>query len=185
MGACSGTIWSWVPTVAVLPVLPADAPVLHRPAERVRSFDASLRKLAADMVETMHGVNGVGLAAPQVGVSLRLAVIQLPEDYANRLAGRLFVLCNPVIERAWGDFRPAEGCLSLPGYIGYVRRARIVLVRAQNLDGKTYRLPGRGTMAQALQHEIDHLDGILFYDHLASIDELVPAPPGENGREQI
>ena len=170
--------------MAVLPILRADDPILRRGARRVKVFDQSLRKLAGDMVDTMHAVEGVGLAAPQVGVSLRLAVVQLPSHYKNRMAGKLVVLCNPHLLRAWGEWRPEEGCLSFPGYAAFVARASMVLVRAQDTDGRWFRLRGRGTMAQALQHEIDHLNGVLFFDYLASPDELIAVPPSDNGRDQ-
>lgn len=167
--------------MTVLPIVKADNPLLRQPAKRVTEFDGSLRRLAQDMVETMHSVGGVGLAAPQVGVALRIAVIQLPSDYKNRMAGRLVILCNPVLVRAWGGWEPEEGCLSLPGYTGFVPRADMVLVRAQNLEGEWYRIRGRGTMAQALQHEIDHLNGVLFFDHLTGPEALLPLPPTDNG----
>lgn len=164
--------------MTVLPILKAEHPVLRGKAKKVARVDASLQKLIDDMVDTMHSVGGVGLAAPQVGVPLRIAVIQVPEEYEEPYAGELFVLVNPEVVKAADEAMTDEGCLSLPGYAGDVQRATKVTFKARDRHGKEYRLKVEGLLAQAVQHEIDHLNGVLFYDHLPSMEALrrLPAP---------
>lgn len=139
-------------------------PVLETPAAVVSEFNGELRQLADDMFETMYANKGVGLAAPQVGVSQRLAVIDTSagEDPAARL-----VLVNPVILVKEGVQIGEEGCLSIPGFREDVKRAYRVRVRAQDLDGNYFEAEGEELLARAMQHEIDHLDGILFLQHLS------------------
>lgn len=154
------------------------APVLRKPAKKVSKFDKDLQELVQDMVETMLQAEGVGLAAPQVGVPQRVVVIQLPEDDDHPQAGQLFVLVNPEIlslseEAEAGD----EGCLSIPNIIGEVVRARQVTVQAQNTRGKHIQLTVDGFLARAFQHEIDHLDGVLFIDKVTSPDALRRVTP--------
>lgn len=158
--------------MAILPVLKAEHPVLRQKAKRVGRIDNSIQKLIDDMIETMHAQNGVGLAAPQVGVPLRLAVIQVPEGYDEPHAGKLFVLINPEIITKSDEVEVDEGCLSLPGYAGTIRRATKVTAKARDRHGKEYRIKAEGTLAQALQHEIDHLNGTLYYDYLPSPEML-------------
>jgi peptide deformylase len=158
--------------MAVLPILKAEHPVLRGKAKRVGRIDGSLQKLIDDMAETMRAVGGVGLAAPQVGVPLRLAVIEVPADYEDPYAGELIVLVNPEIVKSADEYSTEEGCLSLPGYAGDVQRAKKVTFKAKDRNGKEYRLKTEGLLAQAVQHEIDHLDGVLFYDHLPSMEAL-------------
>lgn len=167
--------------MAVLPIVKAEHPVLRGKAKRVGRIDGSLQKLIDDMVETMHSVNGVGLAAPQVGIPLRLAVIQVPADYEEPHAGELFVLINPEIIKASDETTTEEGCLSLPGFAGDVPRATKVTFKAKDRNGKEYRLKAEGLLAQAVQHEIDHLNGVLFYDHLPGPEALrrLPRPKRE------
>lgn len=130
------------------------------------SVGPSLQRLIDDMIETMHDAWGVGLAANQVGVLQRVIVIQLPEDDEPR------VFINPEIIQRHGEREVEEGCLSIPGYRGLVNRA--VTVRAKGLDrnGKGIRIKAEGLLSQALEHEIDHLDGTLYIDHLVSKDHL-------------
>lgn len=148
-------------------------PVLRQKAKRVSSIGGSLQRLIDDMIETMHEANGVGLAANQVGVLQRVVVIQLPEDEEPR------VFINPEITRREGEREVEEGCLSIPGYRGMVRRS--VKVRAKGLDrnGKQVRVSAEELLAQALEHEIDHLDGALYIDRLVSRDQLWKEPPPE------
>lgn len=160
--------------MAVIPLVKADNPILRAKAKRISRIDGRIQKLIEDMVETMRAANGVGLAAPQVGVSLRLAVIQLPEDSDDRMAGQLIVLINPEIVKRAGEETMDEGCLSVPGYVGTVSRAQKVTVKALDRHGKPFRLKAEGLLAEALQHEIDHLDGVLFYDRLAENEVLRP-----------
>lgn len=156
--------------MAVLPMVNYPDPVLRRKAMRVTSINGSIGRLIDDMVETMHEVGGVGLAAPQVGVPLRVAVIELPEE-------ETIVLINPKIVKRSGERQVEEGCLSLPGYRGEVQRS--VKVTAKGLDryGREIRIKGEGLLAQALEHEIDHLNGTLYIDHLEGMDKLFQVAP--------
>jgi len=158
--------------MALRQILPADDPRLHRKAKKVKRIDGSLQALIDDMIETMHAVQGLGLAAPQVGVPLRVIVIELPEDEEEPLSGKLIVLCNPEIVKAKGEDEAIEGCLSVPGYIGEVKRAAAVTVKGRNREWKEMRIKAKGLLARALQHEVDHLDGVLFVDRLEGLDKV-------------
>jgi peptide deformylase len=141
-------------------------PILQRPTEKVTEFDEELRTLAADMFESMYKAIGIGLAAPQIGVGKRITVI----DLSNRKNPReKLVLVNPEILHREGKQVEEEGCLSLPDIRDKVARAAKVKVRAQNLEGKTIELEGTELLARAFQHEIDHLDGILFPWRLSAL----------------
>ncbi len=171
--------------MAIRPLASTNDPVLREKAKKVRDFGPALQSLIDDMVETMKDAPGLGLAAPQIGVSLRLAVIELPEDEdegdesQNPYRGKLIVLCNPEIVKTWGEEEGQEACLSLPVYMGEVKRAARVLVKAQDRHGKRIRLRAEGFMARVLQHEIDHLDGTLFVDRVESLDKLYRIEPSE------
>jgi peptide deformylase len=156
--------------MAILPIKTVPEPVLRRKSKRVSTIDGSIRKLAEDMLETMHAAPGVGLAAPQVGVPLRVIVIGLPEEED-------FVLVNPEIVRRVGERLVTEGCLSVPGYFGEIKRARRVTVKGKDLSGKEIRIKGEELLAQALEHEIDHLNGVLYIDYLESSDDLHRVEP--------
>ena len=141
-------------------------PVLQRPAEPVTEFDSKLRRLVEDMFASMYEAHGIGLAAPQIGVSKRLTVIDLsfqknPEEK--------IVLINPKIVTAEGKQYEEEGCLSLPDIRDKVRRAAHVKVQALDVQGKPIEIEGDELLARAFQHEIDHLDGILFFDRLSRL----------------
>ncbi|MBI2846332.1 MAG: peptide deformylase [Chloroflexi bacterium] len=164
--------------MAVLPIRVVPDRVLREKAKRIRRIDDSIRKLAADMLETMHSALGVGLAANQVGVLLRLIVIQIPEQDP-------LVLVNPKIVKRSGERIIPEGCLSIPGYRGEVKRSERVLARALDLDGKEVRIKADELLAQAIEHEIDHLDGILYTDRLESLDKLVKVEPEEEKPEAV
>ncbi len=140
-------------------------PVLRQKAKRVSTIDSSIQQLIDDMVETMQQVNGVGLAAPQVGVSLRVVVLQMPGEEP-------MAIINPKIVKRAGEREVTEGCLSLPGYAGEIKRSASVTVKGQDRQGKAIRLKTTGLMAEALEHELDHLNGILYVDHLESQDKL-------------
>jgi peptide deformylase len=135
-------------------------PVLREPASPVESFDASLRRLAEDMLQTMHEAPGVGLAAPQVGRSLRLIVFDIGDEAGAR------ALANPVLKNEWGEQLADEGCLSVPGLYYPVRRAQKVWAEGADLDGHEVTVEGEDLLARVLQHEVDHLNGILFIDRL-------------------
>ena len=147
--------------------------ILRQRSRKVTSMSGAVQRLIDDMADTLADQAGVGLAAPQVGELLRIVTIRLPEDSDDPLAGELIVMINPeIIKSEADDWEPDEGCLSLPGYYARVRRYRRVTARAQDRHGKEYRLKARGLLAQAIQHEVDHLNGVMFIDHLASLDEL-------------
>ena len=153
--------------MAILPIVLEGDPRLRQKATRIRSVDDSLRKLAADMHETMLDAPGVGLAAPQIGVLRRLIVVNVPEGYDEEGAPAVVLsLVNPEIVKAHGREVATEGCLSIPGWIGDVPRADAITVKAMNLDNKDIRLKLQGWPARVVQHEIDHLDGILFVDRI-------------------
>jgi peptide deformylase len=141
-------------------------PVLRVKCREVTVFDAALRKLAADMVETMHAAPGIGLAAPQVGVEQRLAVVDLSVGEDPK---QVHVLVNPEVVHREGLETDVEGCLSLPGMTDKVDRPTKVRVKALGLNGQPFELDAEDWLARALCHEIDHLDGILFVDHLRGL----------------
>ena len=141
-------------------------PILREKARRVAQVPANMKQYTDDMVETMHAHHGVGLAANQVGGLQKVAVIQLPEW------NEALVLINPEIIRREGERELEEGCLSIPGYRGLVKRSKRVRARALDLNGKVIRIRADGLLAQALEHEIDHLNGILYIDHLVSKDSF-------------
>ena len=148
----------------IRPITKYGAVVLEKPGAPVTKFDEELRKLCDDMFESMYAAQGVGLAAPQIGLGLRLAVIDV--STGKNPEARL-VLANPEIIHTEGEQREEEGCLSLPGHRGNVIRPLYVTVRAQDATGKTFEIRGEGLLARAFCHEIDHLDGVLFIQHLS------------------
>lgn len=144
-------------------------PRLHQKCPRVPKVDDSIRRLIDDMVDTMRDAPGVGLAAPQVGVLLRVIVAEVE--------GTLHALVNPEIVRADGEQVGEEGCLSIPHYIGEVKRAERVVVKGKNRAGKDVRIKAEGLLARCLQHEIDHIDGILFTSRLTDPKTLRKVEP--------
>lgn len=140
--------------------------MLREPARRVRNFDASLRALVADMIDSMNAAQGVGIAAPQIGVGLRVVVIGMP-------GVRPFVMVNPEVVKRSGERELIEGCLSVPGYRGRVTRSSRVLAKAQDISGREIRVRAEDDLlAQCLEHEIDHINGRVYIDHVPSIDQL-------------
>jgi peptide deformylase len=152
--------------LAILPIRLYPDPVLRARCREVTAFDDRLRKLASDMVETTHAAPGVGLAAPQVGVELRLAVVDVS---VGQDPSQLHVLVNPEIVRQEGLITEVEGCLSIPGINDKVDRPEKVAVRALDVEGRPCEIEGEGWFARALCHEIDHLNGVLFIDHLRGL----------------
>jgi peptide deformylase len=150
-------------------------PILREKARKVRDFnDPALHKLAEDMIDSMYYYSGVGIAANQIGSNKRICVMQLPDDEDPT------VLINLEITRKEGEREVTEGCLSLPGWQGYIPRAEKVWAHAVGLDGKPIRYKGvEDLLAQALEHECDHLDGKLFVDYLRSKDDLYEVNQGE------
>ncbi len=145
--------------MSLLPLHLLGSPVLRRRSEEIGAPDDEVRRLVADMFETMDAARGVGLAANQVGVARRVAVVDADGDR--------FAMIDPVILEAEGKATAEEGCLSIPEIYGDVTRAERVLLEATDLEGNRYRRDATGLKARAIQHEIDHLDGILFLDHLS------------------
>ena len=152
--------------MGLLPIRMYPDPVLRRQAEPVETFDEPLERLVADMVETMHAAPGIGLAAPQVGISQRLVVIDLS---VGKRADDLVVLVNPRIEERLGEVVGEEGCLSIPELTAKVSRPERVRVRALDARGQELELSAEGLLARAICHELDHLDGVLFVDHLRGL----------------
>jgi peptide deformylase len=145
-------------------------PVLRQKAVKVPAIDKSVLKLVDDMILTMQKSNGAGLAAPQVGVSLRVITLQMPDEEP-------FCIINPEITKRTGEVEVTEGCLSIPGYHGELKRSVTVTAKGLNRNGEKMRIRGTGLLAQALEHEIDHLDGILYIDRLESEDKLYKIDP--------
>ncbi|MBI3404387.1 MAG: peptide deformylase [Acidobacteria bacterium] len=147
----------------IFPIVKYPDPILEKPGSPVKKFDVEFQKLTEDMFETMYAAQGVGLAAPQVGLSMQLTVIDVT---TGKNPEAKLVLANPEIIHSEGEQREEEGCLSLPGYRGSVIRPQYVTIRAQNAKGETYEMRGEGLLARAFCHEIDHLHGVLFIQHL-------------------
>ena len=161
--------------MAMLEIIKIGDERLRKKSRPIRRFDEKLKKFAEDMVETMRAADGVGLAAPQVGVNERLIVVEVPEEgfEDDPQAGKLFVVINPEIGRAKGAKEPGdEGCLSIPGYIGEVMRYPMVTIKGKDINGKDIRIKAFDFLARAFQHEIDHLNGVLFIDHIQDPEKL-------------
>ena len=148
----------------IYPIVKYPAPILEKPTPAVEKFDAELEQLAEDMFASMYAAQGVGLAAPQIGLSFRLAVVDVT---GGKNPEAKIILANPEIIHAEGEKREEEGCLSVPGFRGYVIRPHFVTVRAQNAKGEEFEIRGEDLLARAFCHEIDHLNGILFLQHLS------------------
>ena len=170
--------------MAVRPIVQADNPILRQKSKKVKRFGRALQNLVDDMVETMHAVNGLGLAAPQIGVSQQVIVVQLPEDEEDPQSGKLYVLCNPEIVKTAGEEESEEGCLSVPGFVGDVRRAAVVTVKGLDRHGKKIRIKAEGLLARAFQHEIDHINGTLYIDRVDSPEKIRRIVPVEEQEPQ-
>ncbi len=158
--------------MAVLPIHVLPDPILRQRSKRLRYIDSSVHRLIGNMLETMHSASGVGLAAPQVGALFRVIVIGIPEEED-------IALINPEIVRRTGERLVDEGCLSVPGYVGQIKRAQAVTVKGRDQNGKEIRIKADGLLAEALEHEIDHLNGVLYIDRLDSMDKLRKIEPDE------
>lgn len=171
--------------MAVKEILTSEHRVLRQKAKKIKRVDASTQKLIDDMFDSMREARGLGLAANQIGVALRVLVIALSADDTDdsvealprekrrvSYSGEQYVLINPELVKAAGEQFGEEGCLSIPGYVGLVRRALNVTVKGLNRKGKEVKIKGEGLLARALQHEIDHLDGVLFTDRLEKPEHL-------------
>ncbi len=163
--------------MAIRKIITTENPILRRKAKKVHRFDPSLQKLVDDMFETMRTAGGVGLAGPQIAQSIRVFVAEY-EDHK-------IAVFNPEIVKAEGEEIGPEGCLSIPGYVGEnIRRAAKVLVKGQDVRGKPIRVPAEGWFARIVQHEIDHLDGVLFIDRLDRPEDLREVTEEEIAEEE-
>jgi peptide deformylase len=154
------------PPRKIYPIVKYGDPILEKPTTPIKKFDAELEELVQDMFASMYAAQGVGLAAPQIGKSMRLAVVDVT---GGKNPEAKIVLANPTVVHAEGEVREEEGCLSIPGFRGYVQRPQFVTVKAQNAKGEPFEIRGENLLARAFCHEIDHLDGILFIQHLGMI----------------
>jgi len=150
----------------IYPIVKYPEPVLQKKAEPVTEFNADLKKLADDMFESMYAAEGIGLAAPQIGISKRMYVVDLS---VGKNPEERLVLINPEIIEKEGKQTEEEGCLSLPDIRDKVNRHFRVRMRAQDVDGKWFEIDGEELLSRAFQHELDHLDGILFIDRLSRL----------------
>jgi peptide deformylase len=159
--------------MAVREILQIGNPVLRKRSSKITRFDEAVSRLAEDMVETMHEANGVGLAAPQIGVSKRLIVVEMPDDDSYPHPGEQWLMCNPEVVKVGRETEIGqEGCLSVAGYVGMVERPTEVVVRGQDVRGRKMRIKAEGYCARAFLHEIDHLNGVLYVD-LAEEDSVM------------
>ena len=167
--------------MAILEMRLLPDPILRKQAKKVAKVTPQLKKLIENMVETMRDHRGVGLAANQVGSLQKVAVIQTPDMEEP------MVLINPEIMKTEGEREVTEGCLSVPGYRGLVKRSEKVRAKAMGLDGKIYRVNADELLAQALEHEIDHLNGILYIDHLVDHESLykITYNPEDNEEDEF
>jgi len=149
----------------IRPILKLGAPELEKVCAPVTTFDENLRNLVRDMFETMYAASGIGLAAPQIGVDLRLIVMDVPKGEEK---GQQIVLANPEIIHQEGRQREEEGCLSIPDFTAVVERPYKVIVVGQDIDGNRCEMTGEGLLARAFCHEIDHINGILYIDRISA-----------------
>jgi len=157
--------------MALRKVITVGNPILRQKAKKIHRFDSSLPKLVDDMFETMHANNGIGLAAPQIALLIRLFVVECEDEKTGQ--HYKVAMANPEVIKAEGEQVGVDGCLSIPGYYGVnVRRSDSVVVKGLDVRGKPMRVSAQGLFAWALQHEIDHLDGVLYIDRLDRSDDL-------------
>ncbi len=149
------------------------AKVLHQKGEAIEIFDEDLQALVEDMIKTMRDAPGVGLAAPQIGLSKRLIVVEFGDEQDEDIPKQLYVLANPEIVSQSGEkVAGIEGCLSVPGLVGEVERASVVTVQGQDQNGKKVKIRAQGWLARIFQHEIDHVNGILYTDRTEKIWQI-------------
>lgn len=172
--------------MAILEIVKVPHPVLREKAKKVQKVTPAIQKLLDDMAETMRQAPGVGLAAPQVGILQRVIVVEVKKDEDDpHLQTGFYQLINPEIVGVSKEVEEGpEGCLSIPGYIADIERAAAIEVRGLDRSGKPKKLRAYGFMARVLQHEIDHLDGILFLDRLTGPDKLHKLPDKEKAQDE-
>ena len=165
-------------------ILYANDPRLRQKAKKVKSFGPQLKKLTEDMLETMRDAHGVGLAGPQIGVMERIFVAEIPEDADDPDCGKSFVFINPeIVHKSEEMEEDREGCLSIPNWFGLVDRPTEIEIKAKTVNGKNMRLKLSGFLARVCLHEYDHLNGVLFIDHIKEKDKLWQGVPGEDLEE--
>ncbi|MFQ5611003.1 MAG: peptide deformylase [Anaerolineae bacterium] len=166
--------------MAIRQIVYANDPRLRDKAKKVKQFGPRLKQLADDMLETMHAAHGVGLAGPQIGVLQRIFVAELPKNEDDNQSGKPYVLINPEIVRASHEMEEGEeGCLSIPTWYGLVNRHTWVQVKARDVRGKAFKIKVEGLLARVFQHEIDHLNGVLFIDYIDDEEKLWQVLPEE------
>jgi len=163
--------------MAVKTILPFDNPVLRCRTKRVSKIDKMVLRLIEDLTHTLEQSDGAGLAAPQIGSSLRVAVVCLPDQ-------KPYAIINPEVIKRIGTREIEEGCLSLPGYQGRIKRSCSVTVKCLGIDGKPMKIRARDLLAQVLEHEIDHLDGVLYIDRLENRNKVYKVDPGEEKKSE-
>jgi peptide deformylase len=171
--------------MATREILVHEHPLLRKKAKEVKKMTPEIKALCEDLLETMRAAPGVGLAANQIGSLHRVIAIELPEEEEDPLSGKPFCLINPTLVSASDSQIANEGCLSVPGYVGEVERHGRVVVKALAENGKPVRLKAADFFARVLQHEMDHLDGILYIDKLTSPDKLYKVPEGQEEIDEI
>jgi peptide deformylase len=160
----------WEFFMTIRNIYPYTEGVLRHKAQPVETFDDDLQILIDDMIETMRAAPGVGLAAPQIGVSKRVIVVEFGNEDDETIPEQLFVLVNPeIVQQSEKSVFGIEGCLSVPGFAGEVARARVVTVRGQDPSGKKVKIRAQGWLARIFQHEIDHINGTLYTDRTGQI----------------
>jgi len=161
--------------MAILDIVTFPEPSLRLKSKQVTKFDTELQTLIDNMFETMRAASGVGLAAPQIGKSLRLVVVEYTEDEDENAKPKKYVLVNPeIVKRSEEMVTDIEGCLSLPGLAGKVERHHAVTIKAKNRFGKPLKMEAQDWLARIFQHEIDHLDGVLYIDRAEEVFEPTP-----------
>lgn len=170
--------------MAVREIITHPDAVLRRKARKVTDFGSELQTLIDDMVETMREAPGVGLAAPQVNVPLRVIVVEFGDEENEEVPPKLYVIINPKITRSSTETSfGTEGCLSIPGFVGDVDRPEAIALKGHNRHGKTMRMKAKGWLARIIQHEVDHLNGILFIDRAEKVylleDETAQVVPAD------
>ncbi len=172
--------------MAVREIIVVGDPRLRQPSQKVQQITPEIRHLIDDMVETMRANDGIGLAAAQVGELHQIVMVELPEDEEIPGSGQLYVVVNPEIVKASRETEEGiEGCLSVPGYVGEVERAEQIVIRGLDARGKKFRLRPRGFLARVFQHEIDHIDGVLYIDRLTAPERIWTVKEGEEEQAEL
>ena len=164
----------------------ADNPILLKESEPVSKIDKEILKLIRNMKETLSKEGGLGLAAPQVGVLQRVVVVETPKEEDEPGSGRFYAVINPEILRSSEEqVEGIEGCLSIPGYVGEVTRHEAVTIKGQDVRGRRIRIKAQGFLARVFQHEIDHLEGVLFIDQLTAPDRVWRVEEGQEEQAEL